>query len=337
MEENVLTTDNIKVKDHSLKGDLDQYLASIIGDDFLKYRENWRKVVDQDQEPDFPLFLVFETFYKCNLKCVMCIHSNKERSPIAYDEQLPYEVYKKIMDEAKNNYCPSMTIGGLSEPLLDKRIVDMVALAKESGFVDIMINTNATVLNEEISTKLIESGLTRLRIGFDAISKETYENIRIGAKYEKVKDNILNFIKIRDKLESKLPIVRISCVELSANEKEINDYIEFWKSVVDYVSIQRYRPHEFTEERKRESLGSGDAQIKNARCSEPWNRLYIRGNGDVMPCCNPGYAPVVGNVMDQSLKEIWNSSYMKEMRRALKKGKIDKFPKCKQCMIENYG
>ncbi len=337
MEENILLTDNIKVKDYTLKGNLDKYLTSIIGKSFSKYRDKWRKAVDQDEEYDFPLFLVFETFYRCNLKCIMCIHSNEKKSSIAYDEQLSYEVYERIMKEASENYCPSMTLGGLSEPLLDKRMADMVALANRSGFVDIMINTNATLLTQDISRKLIENGLTRLRIGFDAATKETYESIRVGAKYENVKRNILDFIELRNRMNSQLPIVRISCVELSVNEKEIDEYVDFWKSIVDYVSIQRYRPHEFTEDRKRASLGSGEKLIKNARCSEPWNRLYIRGNGDVMPCCNPGYASVVGNVTQQSLKEIWNSTYMKKMRKALKEGNIEQFPKCKKCMMENYG
>ena len=55
-----------------------------------------------------------------------------------------------------------------------------------------MINTNATLLEENMNRKLIERGLTRIRIGFDGATADTYEKIRIGANFHKVKDNILN-------------------------------------------------------------------------------------------------------------------------------------------------
>ena len=216
-------------------------------------------------------------------------------------------MYVNIMSESKKHNCPSLTIGGHCEPLLDTRIVEMIALAKESGFVDIMLNTNATLLNEAISKKLIESGLTRLRVGFDGATADTYEKIRVGANFEIVKSNIMNFVKLRNKLNTKIPIVRISCVHLSKNDHEIDDFINFWTPIADYVTVQRYRPHALTEERSRGKLGAGSKAIKNVKCSEPWERPYIRGNGDVYTCCQPAYGPKLGNVKENTLQELWNS------------------------------
>lgn len=319
------------VQDYSRHDDVNIYLTSILGERFNKYRHRWREASGLKKVFDFPLFLVFETMFKCNLKCIMCIHSNPDKQKYSYDKKLPFDMFKKIMRESSSHYCPSLTIGGTSEPLLDKDLINMIQLAKKTGFIDIMLNTNATLLNRAMSRRLIESGLTRLRIGFDGLTASTYEKIRIGASFEKVKNNIMNFIKIRNEMNSKLPIVRVSCVHLSKNEREIEGFVELWRSIVDYVSIQMYRPHEFTKERLR--LVPFKKNITaDVVCSEPFNRLYIRGNGDVHGCCNVVFGPKVGNVFNSSIYDIWHSDNMTYLRGAMKNGGWSKIPACRDCL-----
>jgi len=331
------TTDEIKVKDYCKHGDINDYLGLVLGEEFVKYRECWNVASRMERELEFPLFLVFETMFKCNLKCIMCIHSNDGKVRYGYEEKLPFETFKKIMDEASQYYCPSLTIGGTSEPLLDDRLSDMIELATKSGFIDTMVNTNATLLTEKIGANLINSGLTRLRIGFDGVTAKTYERIRIGADFDKVKHNITNFIKLRDNLNKKIPVVRISCVHLLENDKELIEFIEFWHHTADYVSIQRYKPHELSNERSREMMGAGGKAIKHVKCSQPYERLYIRGNGDVHACCSMVYGPKVGNVFTDSLYHIWNSDKMMRLRHALRNEDWDSVPICKECMVNTYG
>lgn len=334
MQEKDLIYTEIKSQDFTKHGDANEYLGNILGERFREYRRRWNKAERLEEVYDFPLFLVFEPMWKCNLKCIMCLHSSPQDNSMEYDGRMSWDMYEKIIKEAEEHNCPSLTIGGHCEPLLDTRLPEMVALAKKSGFVDIMINTNATLLTEKVSSKLIENGLTRLRIGFDGAKEETYEKIRIGANFKEVKSNIINFINLRKKLNSKLPIVRISCVHLSTNDLEIDSFIEFWTPLVECVSIQRYRPHDITEERDRTKLGAGKDLAKIPQCSEPWERLYIRGNGDVHVCCQPVYGPKLGNLKDSSLFEMWHSETANNLRSAIKEENWDKVPTCKECMIQ---
>jgi len=331
------TTDKLKALNYSKHGNVDDYICSLKGEEFREYRRRWKAATSMEKEFDFPVFLVFETLFKCNLKCIMCYHSNTNKTAYKYDGMLPTEIFERIMKECSNSYCPSLTIGANSEPLLDVRLPDMLALARDSGFVDTMINTNATLLTEDMSRKLIESGLTRIRIGFDGATADTYERIRIGANFHKVKQNILNFIRIRNEMGFKFPIVRISCVHLSENNNEIRDFIEFWKPHAEYVSIQRYKPHEFTQERERDKMGVGGQVIEDVKCSHPFERLYIRGNGDVHACCSMVHGPRVGNIFESSVSDIWNSDKTKQLRWLLKNGVWDDIPTCKECMIQTYG
>ena len=267
----------------------------------------------------------------------MWIHSSRHKNKYLYKGRLPFKKFVEIIKEASKYHCPSLTIGGTSEPLLDERTADMLSVALEYGFVDTMINTNATLLTPKIAKGLIKSGLGRLRIGFDGATAETYEKIRKGANFNIVKNNIINFIKLRNSMNSLLPVVRISCVHLSENDAEINEFVKFWRPIVDYVSIQRYRPHDFSKERSREHLGAGKKTIRNLRCSQPFERLYIRGDGDVHACCSIVYGPKVGNVFKSSLYDIWNSKRMKNIRKALKTGRLENLPTCRMCISKTFG
>lgn len=328
-------------QDFSRHGDINSYLTGIIGKRFADYRKDWTNVYSFRCELNFPIFLVIETMFKCNLRCTMCIHSSPERdkSIYRYSGKMPLSLYEKIIAESVRHNCPSLTIGGMSEPLLDPDLFNMIKLAKDYGFIDVMINTNATLLDDNASQKLIESGLTRLRVGFDGISKGSYEKLRKGANFSKVKSNILNFIRRRDSVGLKLPVVRVSCVRMRENEKEINDFINFWKPIVDYVCIQSYRPHEFTEKRFNLNLKNGrskESVIRKYTCNNPFDRLYIRGNGDVYACCLVAYGQKIGNAFRDDLYRIWNSPQEKFLRRALKSGDWQKIPKCKTCLSNCY-
>ena len=58
------------------------------------------------------------------------------------------------------------------------------------------MNTNAILLNEEMSKKLVKSkSHHRLLVGFDAASEEIYSKVRVGGSYKKAKENVLKFLE----------------------------------------------------------------------------------------------------------------------------------------------
>ena len=65
--------------------------------------------------------------------------------------------------------------------------------------VDIHMNTNAVLLNKLNKEKILNSNLTRLLLGFDGYSKDVFEKVRDRAKYDKIFNNIINFIELKKK------------------------------------------------------------------------------------------------------------------------------------------
>lgn len=65
---------------------------------------------------------------------------------------------------------------------------------------------------------------------------------------------------------------------------------------------------------------------KKSRCSLPWVYAEISASGDVTPC-HTFYDYSIGNINQQSLKEIWNGHKIKEIRENLK----NMMPTCIAC------
>lgn len=56
-------------------------------------------------------------------------------------------------------------------------------------------------------------------------------------------------------------------------------------------------------------------------CTRPWRLMYIQANGDVSPCCFAPFTgkngePVLGNVFEQSVEQVWHGPKYREFREA---------------------
>jgi len=306
--------------------------------EFSDYREQWEKASNFELETNFPLQIEFELHNACNFRCTFCPFSfEKEKMPINFDlpkkeKILDYDLYKKIIDEGSKNGLKAIELGFNTEPLLYKQIIPAIKYAKEKKVVDIRITSNGSKLTPELSTELIDAGLTHLSVSLDAFSKEVFLKVRASKLYEKVVKNLLDFIEIRNNRKSALPTIRVSFVENEENKHEKEDFVSFWKDKVDLLSMQSLIKYDATPEalKSKKKLGA----IKY-NCHQPWTRMVVRSNGDIIPCCTvPGMEFKLKNSKDVTLKEVWDSSYLKNLRKDLKNGEGYKNKICKSC-IEN--
>ena len=174
MASKMYATDS-KVRWFASEGDINSKLASIIGKKFETYREKWDAVNRFELETDFPLFLQLETNQICNLLCPSCpIGQPEAYTKYISSEKMDWELYQKIILEGEKYDCPSMEPQGTNEPFLDQNLENYIKFAADHGFIDIMLNTNGTILSEERARKVLKSGITRLRFSLDAATKETY-------------------------------------------------------------------------------------------------------------------------------------------------------------------
>ena len=328
-----------KVRWLSSEGDVNSKLSSIIGKKFEKYREKWDAINRFELETDFPLFLQLETNQICNLRCPSCPIGQPGTNAKKYisSGKMDWNLYQKIILEGEKYDCPSMEPQGTNEPFLDQNLENSIRFAADHGFIDIMLNTNGTLLTEERARKVLKSGITRLRFSLDAATKETFEKVRLGAKYDSTMKNIERFLEIKKQEKFDLPVVGVNFCKTKFNEHEEEAFIEKWNDKVDIIVIQDFQPPDldtnYSEFLSSKSVFREKIQESGYNCQQPWQRVLVRSNGEVCPCCAFFSEELsLGNLKDHSLHELWNSKEMHDLRVMHKRGNYEENPWCKKCV-----
>jgi radical SAM protein with 4Fe4S-binding SPASM domain len=242
--------------------------------------------------------------------------------------------YKRIITQAGEGNLPALHMNTLNEPLLMKDMVERIRFAKENGIMDILMNTNGTMLTEKISKELVDSGLTRLLVSLDAYTEETYNKVRIGSNYRKVMKNIETFLEVRG--SRPLPLLRISFVRMKINQHEVEEFVNFWEERADMVAIQEYIPMSDRQVDLDQICEDEGLDDEDYFCTDPWTRMVIRANGDVLPCCSTQLYPnyVLGNIRESSISELWNGERMKSLRRTIyTQDESNRSEMCKKCRL----
>ncbi len=329
------TTDG-KVVHLSEKEQVNDKLSRIIGSKFKQYRDLWDKVNNFEVVTDFPLFLQLDMNQECNFNCPHCIVGDKSVADRYYNgDPLTWDQYKEIIIEGEEHECPSVSVQGNNEPLLIKDLEKYIKYASNHGFLDIMMNSNASALTETRSRKLLDSGLTRLRFSIDAYSEKIFNKIRIGGRYDQVLKNIDKFLDLKEQGGYKLPITGVSFCLQKDNEHEKNDFIEYWKGKVDTVTIQKYVPPVLEPGYDRfytsDQLNS-KKDFKGFRCPQPFQRVTIR-NSEITPCCAMFSSRLkMGDVSKDTIYDSWNSKTMKDLQSLHEKGEWYKNDICRMCV-----
>jgi MoaA/NifB/PqqE/SkfB family radical SAM enzyme len=328
-----------KVKHYSLdESDINEQLSDIVGENFRKYRILWDKAQNLEKVSNFPLFLQLDIDQHCNFQCPHCMLSHDDDVKKYFSEKtISSEEYESLLIESSKYNCPSISLQGTNEPLLDKNLEKNLKMAKKYGFIDIMINSNASALTKTRAVSLLNSGLTRLRFSLDAASEAVFNKIRIGGNYKKVIDNINTCIAVKKDLNLKTPLIGVNFCVLNDNQHEQNKFIEIWKDKVDFISIQKFTPP--TPEKKWEKFYPKSEPKMSPiefKCPQPFQRLVLR-NRDITPCC-AWYSRELslGRVGETSLYDAWNSKQMEELRTLHKEGRWAENPTCNKCVKSIY-
>lgn len=149
---------------------------------------------------------------------------------------MKWKTYKKI--SCYFDFVNFVDLSGWGEPLLHKRIYDMIKVAKEKKcFVG--FTTNGTLLNQSISERLITFNLDLIAISMDGATADTYESIRKGAKFETLVNNIKSLNLSKQRLKSKKPKVVLVFLMMKRNISELPSLVDLaFKLNVDQILVK---------------------------------------------------------------------------------------------------
>jgi radical SAM protein with 4Fe4S-binding SPASM domain len=276
--------------------------------------------------PYRPIRLWVELTSLCNYRCVMC--PNKELSK-AQKGFMDMGMYRKIIDQAAA-YVFDINLAHRGESLLHPQFAEAVHYAKTKGMYT-RLHTNGSLLTEDLSQKIVKSGLDRLSFSFDGYTRETYESIRQGGDFEKTLANIIRLLEIKKAAGSKTPETAIEVInfeklaapELAQAKQAFRDRFQD----LPLGSFVMKELHNWAGDFDKDAPRS-----KYSVCPFPWNALIIFWDGIVYPCTQDffGHYPL-GNANKDSLETIWNSSRAVELRKKLACKDIQDLEACSQC------
>ncbi len=179
--------------------------------------------------------------------------------------------------------------------------------------------TNAFFLDTEMIDCFIASGLSYVAVSFDGINK-TYESIRHPAKFDENYQRLANLKDRKKETGSKLPQVRL-CTIWPAIKSDPDAYTQTMGEVSDYMVCNPYINFKGPMSVKEDFI-----------CQYPWERIVIGFDGQTQ-CCTGWNATdiMLGNIKETTIKEMWHSDLMNEIRKVHAQGRRMELESCASC------
>lgn len=319
-------------------------------ENFLKYKNSSKSA----KIGYLPIKLDIENVSRCNLRCEMCQVSSWESFRRGVD--MTFEDFKNIIDEQYGIF--ELKIQGMGEPFLGKDFIKMVAYASDKD-IWVRTSTNATLLDKQENYKrIIDAGVDEIQISVDGTTKDTYEKIRINARFEILAKNCKLINSYCDSLG--IDKTRMWVLLQKDNAKELHHFPAFakelgFKRVAIILDVHGWGTDRLTDkndQKKITGITEEDVEklLENARdlgvnltfweisdkysqtnpCPWPFERAYISSDKKVVPCCmiaNPDTFNL--GTLDSSFGDIWNSPRYMQFREAHLSGKIPSV--CRYC------
>lgn len=286
-----------------------------------------------------PLVLTLEAMNVCNLKCPACFTGvgevTRERG------MMPMDRYRRLIDEL-GDYALLLEFYNWGEPLLNKNIYDMVALASGRGIATIISTNFSVTFDQERAEKLVSSGLSILGAGIDGASQETYEQYRVGGDFEKTIKNMKLMVAAKKALGSESPIVCWSFHAFEHNKHELDKA----KAMADEIGVDFSASKGWVEGEEWDDEGKVEfpVLVLPERCRYLWTQAVVNNDGLASPCANTFFKEEdFGSVDEGGFMDVWNNRSYQEARKTFSQRNGSEFGKsliCNDCPYtktwENY-
>jgi radical SAM protein with 4Fe4S-binding SPASM domain len=258
------------------------------------------------QLADMPQRINIETVNKCNGSCSFC-PANTENDPRLLQYMSEQLIHKIAEELAVENYSGSIALFLNNEPLIDKRISQIVGIFRKScPKNEIFLSTNGSLLTAELYLSLFDSGLSHLIIN-------NYNNKRgFTDKIGKALEQILSsgHGKLHEYMENTVILLKNKDEILNSRAGE----------APNKINAKRYESYQ-----------------QNS-CANPFRQMSILPDGRVSLCCEDFAGRVtVGNIETEYIRAVWNGSAMRTMRAELQTNGRKTISTCQCCDYGHLG
>ncbi len=291
----------------------------------------------------------------CNLRCRMC-YFHAGNPPVT--TRLGFEEFKRRFDSFADRIF-TFGISCATEPLVvrEEDLYQVFDWIRTRGIPDSYMVTNAMLLRPRIAERFVDARLSRLVVSLDSHVRETYEAIRVGARFDTVIGNVRHFVEYRRSRGLASPKLQVNCVLMRRNIEEVGPFLDFVHQLgADAVDLRHVVPYEglgIEEESlvHYKELCNKHLRIARAKCAElgieiasmpeefaldaapavcqaptkracdvPSKFMYVRPDGGVQPCVLWFGEDPVGNLARDDFETVWNDPGYSTFRAEVARG-----------------
>ena len=301
----------------------------------------------------------------CNLRCRMC-YFYAWRPEVRV--RLDFDEFRRRFDSFAHR-IRTFGVSCATEPLVvpEEELYQVFGWIRARGIPDSFMVTNAMLLRPRIAETFINAGLSRLIVSLDSHVKETYEGIRLGARFETVVENVRYFRDYRTSKRLTSPALHVNFVMMRRNIEEVGPYLDFVHELgadaVDFRHLVPYsgfglgneslvhhkelcNKHLHVARAKCTELGIRIANIPDdfslgagsvrpqgptkRSCNVPSSFIYVRPDGGIQPCTLWFGEEAVGNLANDDFATVGSEQHYATFRDEVAHGVLVRRC-CKSC------
>jgi radical SAM protein with 4Fe4S-binding SPASM domain len=288
----------------------------------------------------FPRALRIEPASQCNLACSHCPTGNVDMDRGIMGESL----FEKVLSEllVNKDYIKVIVLYHGGEPLLNSNFYRMVARIKEiNNRIIIKTVSNGMALTQKHSEDLLSSGIDSIEFSLDGVSPEESQYVRVNSNTHRIIQNIKRLLELKKSRNAAKPEIYIATTQFLRDKNstdlpgvpETPAWLEhlFGGEVSGYNTTYALRWPHMGNSGKFDFFkpsSSADCDV----CDHVNNTLTIRSDGAVVPCCYDLTSQLVmGNILKESLTDIWNGQMYSLLRESIKSKNYISI--CKTCAV----
>jgi MoaA/NifB/PqqE/SkfB family radical SAM enzyme len=218
----------------------------------------------------------------CNLRCKMCYYHSEDESSqlVSFVQKRRKNITKHQLDDGTayafmDQIAPEQEImfGGCGEFFTHKNWRNFFSYAFNRGLIP-MVLTNGLLLNKENANFCLEHGLRDAIFSIDGYDKFSYENVRIGGRFETVMEN-LEYLFQKNKA-----YIRVNSIMLPEMQEKKEEIKKLFAEKAHAISFQTVKIDQYanTEKQLRKYEYSD-------LCYELLSGVILMPDGRYAPCC----------------------------------------------------
>ncbi|MGE5475306.1 MAG: radical SAM protein [Bacteroidales bacterium] len=281
-----------------------------------------------------PVEVYVQIARRCNLRCAMCGHEVWQSN----SGFMEAEVFERVLAECAANDVKKLHIlSGQGEPLLHPQVFELLEKAVAQG-LEVGIVTNGTPLTPERCERLAGLGLAYIQFSFAGWDKESYESTYVGAKFERVIENLKRMAELTRGGKTNFMIKAVCSGD---NWAEVRDRTRAFLAShgvdrVFTVVANNFGGHvqhgTFYEQHGVWSLNNLSHR-RRMPCRVFLKAVGVFCDGTVTACgCYDSNAELkIGHIMEQSLADIRKGAEFRRILDAFRDGELSAIPMCGKC------